>query len=64
MLGLNENFQIKSINIPLNGDYMSISANKIKNLIIDVPYFDISPLKANACWYGYDACGLSFKYPF
>lgn len=64
MLGLNENFQIKSINIPLNGDYMSISANKIKNLIIDVPYFDISPLKANACWYGYDACGLSFTYPF
>lgn len=64
VLGLDDNFQIKSINIPLNGDYMSISATKVRNLIIDVPYFDISPLKANACWYGYDACGLTFTYPF
>ena len=63
LLELNDNFQIKSISIPLNGDYMSISANKIRNLMIDVPYFDISPLKHNACWYGYDVCGLTFPFP-
>ena len=63
LLQLEDNFQVKSISIPLNGDYMSISATKIRNLIIDMPYFDISPLKANACWHGYDGCSLSFTYP-
>lgn len=64
LLGLNDNFQIKSINIPFDGNYMSITATKIRNLIIDIPYFNISPLKATACWYGYDGLGLTFTYPF
>lgn len=63
LLQVDDNFQIKSINTPLNGDYMSITAVKIKNLIIDVPYFDVSPLKCTACFYGYDACALAFTYP-
>ena len=63
LLDLNDNFQVKSISIPLNGDYMSVSVTKVRNLIIDIPYFDISPLKHTACWYGYDACGLTFTFP-
>lgn len=63
LLEINDNFQIKSMNIPLNGDYMSITAVKIHNFLVDVPYFDISPLKHTACFYGYDAMALAFTFP-
>ena len=63
LLDIDDNFQIKSMSIPLNGDYMSISAVKIKNLLLDIPYFDLSYLAHNACWYGYDACALTFTFP-
>ena len=48
--------------MPLNGDYMNITLSKIKNLIIDVPYFDPTGLPCNACWYHYDFCSLAFPY--
>lgn len=63
LLDLDDNFQVKSLHIPLNGDYISITATKVRNLIIDLPYFDISPMRANACWYGYDFYSLAFPYP-
>lgn len=63
LLDLDENFEIKSMNIPFNGDYMSISAVKIKNFFVDVPYFDLSPFTHKACFYGYDACALAFTFP-
>lgn len=62
LLGLDENFEVITIDIPLNGQAMSLTVSKIKNLIIDVPYFDISGLVANACWYKYDFCSLAFPY--
>lgn len=62
LLGINENFEILSIDMPLNGEPISLTVSKIKNLIIDVPYFDISGLGANACWYKYDFCDLAFPY--
>lgn len=63
LLGLDDNFQIKSMNIPLNGDYISISTTKIRNFMIDIPYFDLSSQTHNACWYGYDGLGLCFTFP-
>lgn len=62
LLGIDENFEILTIDIPFNGEAMSLTVSKIKNQIIDIPYFDISGLVANACWYKYDFCGLSFPY--
>lgn len=62
LLNLDENFEVLAIDIPLNGQPMSLTVAKIKNLIIDVPYFDISGLVANACWYNYDFCALTFPY--
>lgn len=62
LLGIDENFEILAIDIPLNGQAMSLTVSKIKNLIIDVPYFDISGLVANACWYDYDFYALTFPY--
>lgn len=62
LLDINENFEVISINMPLNGDYMNITLSKIENLIIDVPYFDLTGLPCNACWYHYDFCSLAFPY--
>lgn len=62
LLGLNENYEIISIDMPLNGEAISLTVSKIKNLIIDVPYFDISGLNSNACFYKYDFCALAFPY--
>lgn len=62
LLGIDENFEVISINMPLNGGYMDITLSKIENLIIDVPYFDLSGLVCNACWYHYDFCSLAFPY--
>ena len=64
LLELNDNYEIRGLSIPLNGGYMNINAVKVKNLIIDIPYFDNSHPKANACWYGYDMCGLAFTYNY
>lgn len=62
LLDINENFEVISINMPLDGNYMNITLAKIQNLIIDVPYFDISVEPANACWYHYDFCSLAFPF--
>ncbi len=62
LLDINENFEIISIDMPLNGDYMNITLSKIQNLIIDVPYFDLSVEPSNACWYHYDFCSLAFPF--
>ena len=62
LLDINENFEVISINMPLDGHYMNITLSKIQNLIIDVPYFDISVEPANACWYHYDYCSLAFPF--
>lgn len=62
LLDINENFEVISINIPLNGDYMNLTLSKIENLIIDVPYFDPTGQPCNACWYHYDFCNLAFPY--
>lgn len=59
---IDENYEVISIGMPLNGSAMSITVSKLKNLILDVPYFDISGLACNACWYGYDAYALAFPY--
>lgn len=62
LLDKSENFQIVSIQIPLNGEYMTVGASKVKNFLNDIPYFDLSGLRSG-CWYGYDFCSLSFPYP-
>ena len=64
LLELNENYEIRGLSIPLNGEYMNINAVKVKNLIVDIPYFDNTHPKANACWYNYDTCGLAFTYNY
>lgn len=63
LLDLDENFRIKSMTIPFDGNYMSISAVKLKNFMPDIPFFDVSPIKHTACFYGYDGYGLTFTYP-
>lgn len=62
LLDINENFEIISINMPFSADYMNITLSKIENLIIDVPYFDVTAEPCNACWYHYDFCSLAFPY--
>ena len=62
LLNINENFEVISIDMPLDGNYMNVTLSKIQNLIIDVPYFDISVEPANACWYHYDFCSLAFPF--
>ena len=61
---LDDNYEIRGMSIPLNGEYMNINAVKVKNLIVDIPYFDNTHPKANACWYGYDMYGLAFTYSY
>lgn len=62
LLKIDENFEVISISMPLTGEYMNITLSKIENLIIDVPYFDLTGLPCNACWYYYDFCSLAFPY--
>ena len=64
LLELNENYEIRGLSIPLNGDYMNINAIKVKNLIVDIPYFDNTHPKANASWYNYDNYALAFTYVY
>lgn len=63
LLDIHEDFKVKSISIPLNGDYMSITAVKVKNFMADIPFFDVSPIKHQACFYGYDGYDLAFTFP-
>lgn len=48
--------------MPLSCDYMNITLTKVKNLIVDIPYFDLTGKSANASWYNYDFCSLAFPY--
>lgn len=62
LLDINENYEIISLNIPLSCDYMNLTLSKVKNLILDIPYFDLTGRSSNASWYNYDFCGLAFPY--
>lgn len=63
LLEVNDNFEIRSITIPLSGDYMQVTANKIRAAVFDLPFFDEDYLKHNSSWYGYDFYGLTFTFP-
>lgn len=62
LLDINENYEIISINMPLNCDYMNLTLAKVKNLILDIPYFDLTGKSSTASWYNYDFCNLAFPY--
>lgn len=64
LLEIDDNFEIRGLSIPLNGDYMNLNVVKVKNQIIDIPYFDNTHPKANASWYNYDTFGLAFTYVY
>lgn len=62
LLDIDGNFEVLSINMPLSCDYMNITLTKVKNLIVDIPYFDLTGKSSNASWYNYDFCSLAFPY--
>ena len=64
LLDLNHNLEINSISIPLNGDFMNITATKMHEFMIDLPYFGNVPPVVDTCWYGYDAYALTWFKPF
>ena len=62
LLDIDENFEVLSLDIPFNGEAMSLTVAKIKNQIVDVPYFDVSGIGCNFCGYDYDFYSLAFPY--
>lgn len=61
LLNINDNFELRGMDIPLNGEMMTLHLNKIRNAILDIPFFDESHTKRCMSFYNrayYSCCGL------
>lgn len=61
LLNIKDNFEIRGMEIPLNGEMMTLHLNKIRNAVLDIPFFDESHTKRCMSFYNrayYSCCGL------
>ena len=63
LLNLSDNYEIRGLEIPLNGEAMQLTVHKIRGAVLDIPFFDESYTKRSTSWYNMSYHSLCFTFP-